>query len=373
MRRVLVLGGYGAFGARVAERLTRAGDIEVIVAGRSEQKARDLAGRLAGRTGGKVAGLRLDATAIAASDLGPIRPAVIVNASGPYQGQGYGLAKACIAAGVHYVDLADTRAFVTGIASLDEAARAAGVLVTSGASSVPAVSGAVLDACAPHLAVLESATIVVAPGNSFEPGRATAQSILSGLGQRIGGWGNTPSGGHGWQGLRRVRMPGLGGRWLGLVDTPDLDLFPRRYSGLRRVRVYAALEVGAFHLGVWGLSWLARWRLLRDPARLAGPLLAMHRRLTFLGSDRGGMTVALEGADHAGSPKRIQWHLIAGSGHGPYVPATPAVLVAKRLLAGTLAARGAMPCLGLFTLADFLAEVADLDIASGIDGAAGAS
>ena len=40
----------------------------------------------------------------------------------------------------------------------------------------------------------------------------------------------------------------------------------------------------------------------------------------------------------------------------------PSVILAKRLLAGTLTTRGAMPCLGLFTLEEFLAEVADLDI-----------
>ena len=38
----------------------------------------------------------------------------------------------------------------------------------------------------------------------------------------------------------------------------------------------------------------------------------------------------------------------------------------KRLLAGTLTMRGEMPCLGLFTLGEFLSEVADLDISAGI-------
>ena len=41
-------------------------------------------------------------------------------------------------------------------------------------------------------------------------------------------------------------------------------------------------------------------------------------------------------------------------------------LLAKRLLDGTLQTRGAMPCVGLFTLDDFLAEVADLDIEAGV-------
>jgi hypothetical protein len=167
---------------------------------------------------------------------------------------------------------------------------------------------------------------------------------------------------HGWQHLQRRTIPGLGARWLGACDTPDLDLLPPRYPGLRSVRVFAALEVGAFHLGLWGLSWLVRGGLLRKPERLAVPLLRLKHALRFLGSDVGGMAVTLEGTGRDGRPKRIDWRLIARRGHGPYIPAMPSVILAKRLLAGTVAQRGAMPCLGLFTLADFVAEVADLDI-----------
>jgi hypothetical protein len=138
-----------------------------------------------------------------------------------------------------------------------------------------------------------------------------------------------------------------------------------RYPGLQDVKVYAALEVGAFHLGLWGLSWLVRGGLMRRPQRLARPLLGIKRRLGFLGSDRGGMVVTLEGPGADGGRRRIVWHLVAGSGHGPYIPSTPAVLLAKRLLGDALTARGAVPCVGLFTLEEFLAEIADLEIATG--------
>jgi hypothetical protein len=46
------------------------------------------------------------------------------------------------------VDLADGRDFVCGIDVLDPQAKAAGVLLLSGASSVPALSSAVVDALA---------------------------------------------------------------------------------------------------------------------------------------------------------------------------------------------------------------------------------
>ena len=116
---------------------------------------------------------------------------------------------------------------------------------------------------------------------------------------------------HGWQRLQRLHIPGLGGRWLGACETPDLELFPRRYPGLRSVQVFAALEVGAFHLGLWGLSWMVRAGLLRRPERLAAPLLALKRAMRVLGSDVGGMAVTLKGASRSGGRKRIEWRLIA--------------------------------------------------------------
>jgi uncharacterized protein YbjT (DUF2867 family) len=363
--RVLVLGGYGAFGGLAAERLARV-PVEVLVAGRSLERAQDLASRLDAGARGKVSGIRLDAADVSPTLLGDMRPALVVNAVGPYQGQDYGLAQACIAAGVHYVDLADARGFVTGISALDAKARSAGVLVVSGASTVPAVSAAVLDAYAPRFASLSTVEAIIAPGNSFEPGLATAQSFLSTLGRPFAAAGKASGEPlHGWQGLKRRHLPGLGARWMSLCEVPDLDLLPGRYPGLGNVKVYAALEVGTFHLGLWGLSWLVRGGLVRRPERLAGVLLGLKRRLPFLGSDRGGMAMTIEGRDADGRPKRIDWRLVAGSGHGPYIPASPAVLLARRLLAGTLAIRGAAPCLGLFTLDEFLAEIADLDLVAG--------
>ena len=58
---------------------------------------------------------------------------------------GYDVAKACIAWGCHYIDLADGREFVDGISALDALARENNVLVVSGASSVPCLTSALVD------------------------------------------------------------------------------------------------------------------------------------------------------------------------------------------------------------------------------------
>jgi hypothetical protein len=363
----LLLGGYGAFGGRIAERLAKTPNLRLIIAGRSLERARSAADKLAsGRRDAIVVPAALDAAQVGERELRDLGATVLINASGPYQWQDYRLARACIAAGTHYIDLADARAFVLDITALDAEARRVGVLVVSGASTVPAVSGAVLDELVPQLASPASVEIVIAPGNSFDPGLATTQSILSTLGRPFPASNTIATARHGWQGLRRVTIPGLGARWLGACETPDLDLLPRRYPGLQDAKVFAALEIGTFHLGLWGMSWLVRAGLVRHPERLASPLLRLKHALGSLGTDVGGMMVTLAGVGHDGRTRRIIWRLIARRGHGPCIPGIPSVILTRQLLAGRLTRRGAMPCLGLFTLGDFLSEVGDLDVTAGI-------
>jgi hypothetical protein len=96
-------------------------------------------------------------------------------------------------------------------------------------------------------------------------------------------------------------------------------------------------------------------------------MLAAKRRLSMLGSDTGGMFVRVVGRDTQGASAAATWTLIARSGDGPYVPAMASVILAKRLVAGEGPPPGATPCFGLFSLADFEAEVAGLDITCSID------
>lgn len=369
MGRVVIVGGYGAFGAHAAGRLARDGGLEIVIAGRSLAKARDKAAELvAGGARARIEAAQLDATQTTAERLRELAPDVLINASGPFQAQDYSLAQSAIAAGCHYIDLADARRFVCDITRLDSDARAAKVCVISGASSVPGLSSAAVIEMAEDLHELDEVHIGISPGNSFDPGVATTASIVGAAGKPFavlvdGRWTRA----HVWQRLQRYRFPELGRRCMADVDVPDLDLLPAHFPQLRTVRFTAGLEVSLFHLGVWGLSWPARAGLLADPGRLAPFLLATKRRLSMLGSDRGGMFVRVAGRDRRGVRRQRAWHLVARSGHGPYVPAIPSVILAKRLLAGSGPPAGAMPCFGLFTLAEFEAEVADLDITCALD------
>lgn len=363
MGRVLIVGGYGAFGARAAERLAREPGFEIVIAGRSADKARIHAAALTATARANVRHAALDAASATAEAVRSLAPNVVINASGPFQQQDYALARACIAAGCHYIDLADARTFVTGIGSLDGAAKAAGVSVISGASSVPGLSSAAVRHMAEDLRRLDEVHIGISPGNSFDPGIATAASIIGQAGKPLGvRQGGRQITAHGWQRLHRHRFPEIGYRWMSTVDVPDLDLLPQHYPELATVRFSAGLEVGLFHLGLWGASWLARAGLVRSLAPLAAPMLAAKRRLSMLGSDTGGMFVRIVGVDDEGIARTRVWNLVARGGDGPHVPAMASVILAKQLIANEGPAPGARPCFGLFQLEDFEAEVGDLDI-----------
>ena len=82
------------------------------------------------------------------------------------------MARAAIKAGCNYLDLADGRAFVTGISRLDAEARAAGVSIISGASSLPALTSAVVDKYRGEFKRLDSIRIGITSG-ALIPGIAT--------------------------------------------------------------------------------------------------------------------------------------------------------------------------------------------------------
>ena len=363
LTRIVIVGGYGAFGWRAARLLSSDPSLGLVLAGRDPARATGAAVELQQTARSTVESAAFDASAATAHDVAALAPNVVINASGPFQRGTYALAQACIGAGCHYIDLADARGFVAGIPALDTLARNADVLVVSGASSVPGLSSAVVNRYAPEFSSLMSLDIGISPGNSFDPGVGTVESVLGGVGAPLamklgGGWRRV----HGWQGLRLQNFGEAGRRFVGYVDVPDLDLFAHHYPDLETIRFQAGLEVSLFHLGLWGGSWLVRGGLLQEPERFASRLLAAKKWLSFLGSNKGGMYVVMEGLDSAQQPKRLTWRLTARSGDGPYVPALASVALARRLASGTETRRGAMACFGLVTLDEFKQERDGLDI-----------
>ncbi len=357
MSRILVVGGYGNFGSVIARRLARESDFQVIVAGRSLEKARVLAQAVGAEA------CRCDIRDGLDGVLSAVRPDILVHTSGPFQGQGYEVAEACIRNKVHYIDLADCRAFVCGITRLDVEAREAGVLIVSGASTVPALTAALIDSYRDQFRELESVTYGIATAQRATPGLATLRGVLSYAGKPF----STLLDGRqsivfGWQDLHWRKFHELGWRTLANCDVPDLELFPARYPGLKTQRFYAGLELPVVQLSLWLLTWLVRVGLISNVGDFAEMLNRLARPLDAFGSDRSGFFLEIVGADAAGKSRRVVFDLVARSGHGPMIPCVPAIVTALRLGRGQIAERGATPCIGLVDRDALLEELTPLDI-----------
>jgi hypothetical protein len=361
---VLLVGAYGFFGRRLAQRLAGDARLELLLAGRDVKAAAALRRGLEPAAAASLSEMALDVQGEKLrATLAELAPAVLVNASGPYQGQDYRVPNACIACGVHYVDLADARDFVAGITALDAAARDAGVLVTSGASSVPALSCAVLDELTAGWREVRRIEIGISPGNRSERGLATVQAVLGWCGRPIPARGDDGRELFGWRGSWRHAYPApVGARLLSPCDVPDLVLLPARYPGTPQVVMGGGLELRALHRGLNLIAWLVQHGCLADAARHARWLKRGADALGALGSDAGAMHVQVSGIDSLGAPRQRLWHLVATRGDGPFVPTLAAACLVRGLASGALTARGAMPCLGLASLADFRAAAEGLAI-----------
>lgn len=364
--RVLVIGGYGFFGQRLAQLLAGVAGLEVVIAGRSAERAEALARRL-----GDAAAARVRATAsldVTAPDL-PLRlrqeaPDVVVLTSGPFQDQDHRVARACIATGRHYLDLADSRAFVTGIGDLNAEAAAAGVTVISGASSVPGLSSAAADRLCDGLLDVRRIDIGISPGNRTERGLATVQAILSYCGRRLPDVAGQPV--FGWSGSWVETYPApVGRRLLSPCDVPDLALLPGRYPGRPTVRFGAGLELHFLHRGMNLLAGLGRRGIVQDLSRHAAGLKWIADLFRTWGSNHGAMHVRVVGIDAHGVTVTRHWCLTATEGDGPFVPTLAACALIRKFQRGTALPRGAFPCVGLLTLEDFEAEAAGRHIAFG--------
>lgn len=353
---VLVLGGYGNFGKRISELLVRQ-NISVIICGRNRQKAEQLQKKLASPN----ADISIfDMHTELAAKLEELKPKVVINTCGPFQNQDYGAARTCIDQGIPYIDLADGRDYVNGIGELDDAAKKNGVIVISGASTVPALTSAVVEHFLGEFKQIDTLDFGIAPGQRAERGLATTQAILSYVGKQL-----KPCAGHpiryGWQDLHSVTYPKVGKRWMATCEVPDLDLLPKRY-GIGAIRFSAGMDVPLVHFGIWAMSWIVRIGLPLDLTKLAVPLLKISNLFDVFGSADGGMHVEMSGIGVDGKPLTKRWFILAYNSHGPYIPSVPAVVLAKRIIDGTLTDTGAYPCVGLMSLEDYLHELNHLEV-----------
>ena len=312
---------------------------------------------------------------------------LVINCVGPFQKTDYKIPILCAELGINYIDLADARSYVASFSSsLNEIAKANGVHLVTGVSTVPGISSAVCDylISRANLTSVERIEIGMSPGNKTPRGLATMESILGQAGKPFNRLLQDGSSQRvfGWQKLKRSSQedfhPKMENRkrWLSAINVPDVELLPKHIAKITNssmlpiLEFRAGLENPAMHLGLWSLSWLVRAGLIGDLSRTAKTLKLVSETAPFYqwsGSNTGGMFVKLEG--HSGSKqKNITWRLYAGNGEGVQIPATPAVLLTERMVQNKMKSGqmivepGAYNCLSMFSRQEFMDHVGFYEI-----------
>jgi len=321
--RVLIIGGYGEFGGRLAQLLLRDSH-DVLVAGRSIDKAQKYCNQYGGHP------VQLDITS-ELSNIATMGVDVVVDAAGPFQTYGsqsdaYRVAKFSLECGAHYLDLADDGNFIAGIESLEALAKQQKRFALSGASSTPAISGAAISALKKDFVTIEKLETTILPGSRAPQGYSVMHAILAQVGNAVpfwrnGGWVNCA----GWSEPVDKSVNVSIKRSANLIATADTLLFPKHFQA-RSVLFRAGLAVPLMHKALQFLGALRYCGFLPNLTRFIRPLRIAANCITPFGNNSGGMLVEVIGTSDRRDGKSFQhstWSLHAEPNQGPYVPAIP--------------------------------------------------
>jgi len=369
--KILILGGYGVFGGRLAELLSDIPELELVICGRNLPRAEAFCASYGGKA--CVRPLKLDRRDIA-EGLRAQSPDLVVDASGPFQDYGadrYKVITACIAAGIDYLDFADAADFVFGVTQFDTQAKAAGVFVLSGVSSFPVLTAAVLREMAKTMDI-----VAVEGGIAPSPyagiglnvmravvGYAGAPVKLRRSGRQAHGIGLAES-------MRfTIAVPGclpLRNVRFSLVDVPDLQVIPPEHETMTDIWMGAGPVPESLHRI---LNFLAKARALLGLPSLAplSPLFYTVLNWMRFGEHRGGMFVHARGITN-GKATQQSWHLLAEGDDGPYIPSMAIEAVIRKLMAGVRPSPGARPGTHALELGDYDAQFRGRTIFTGFRG-----
>jgi hypothetical protein len=347
--KILIIGGYGTFGGRLAQLLADDERLTLLIAGRSKQKAEAFCKQLTSKAN-KVP-LIFDRDGDVGSQIKEIAPTLVVDATGPFQIYGedpYRVIKACIANGVDYVDLADGTDFVKNISQFNEEAKAGNIFILSGVSSLPVLSAAVIRRLSRDSLKIHSIKAGIAPSPYAGVGLNVIRAISSYAGKRLQLVRNkqTTSAYALTETMRyTICQPGrlpLHNNLFSLVDVPDLKVLPDLWPGLDSIWMGAGPVPEILHRMLIGLSWLVRIRLLPSLLPFAS-LFHFVMNILRWGDHRGGMFVLIDGTDRDGKKIERSWHLVAEGNDGPFIPSMGVTALVKHLLTGKKPASGARP------------------------------
>lgn len=371
--KVLILGGYGTFGSRIARRLAASDGIHVSVGGRSASQAKDFAASLTPNA----VGMQVDINDITQlrSKLRENNIDTVIHTAGPFQQANYDVARCIIESNCNYIDLADARDYICNFHNLNDIAIRHNVVAVTGASSVPGISSALVDHIKPSFASIEAIDMGISPGNQTPRGVATVAAILSYAGKPITvtrnnaqavitGWSDTSP---------MTYPPPIGRRYISNCDIADLELFPSYYN-CPTVTFKAGLELPILQYATVAMAKLVSVGVISNLATYARPLKELSEYFKYFGSTAGAMHVRVRGVDANGNRMVHRVYLCAASRNnttlantseavaGPEIPCTPAVILAQMLATGKTLRAGAYPCLSLFKAEHVMESLAHVNV-----------
>ncbi|MGB5871372.1 MAG: DUF4166 domain-containing protein [Albidovulum sp.] len=365
--KILILGGYGVFGGRLATLLSDLAGSELVICGRDFAKAAAFCSAYQGQA--QVRPLKLDRNDIT-SALMAERPDLVVDASGPFQDYGdnrYRVVLACIDFGIDYLDFADGADFVFGVSQFDAAAKAAGIFVLSGVSSFPVLTAAVLHEMAKTMDIT-SVTGGIAPSPYAGIGLNVMRAVIGYAGGPVKLLRNgIPTQARGLTESMRftIAVPGrlpLKNIRFSLVDVPDLQVIPPQHPTLRDIWLGAGpLPESLLRI----LNLFAKARAAFGLPSLL-PLAGLFHKILNLfkfGEHRGGMFIRASGM-RDGRQIEQSWHLLAEGDDGPYIPSMAIEAIIRKAQAGARPDSGARPANRALDLADYEALFAQKSIFS---------
>ena len=354
------------FGSRLCRRLVQLDKLHLFLGGRDWKKLEATRGQLrAVKPDAKVDILAWTISGSSLQDLLYSRKLnLVVHLAGPFQGQDYMVANACLRAGVPYIDMADGREFVGMFSSLDASAQAKGISLITGASTVPGLSSAIIDAMLENFWHLEAIDYGICAGLRTGVGLATLKAVLGYCGKPY--WVLKDGKYVTVYGLGRARHHDfpepVNRRYVVDCDIPDNDLFPVRYPSLRRMDFGSCIDAPGLPRLLSLMSGCVRKGWVQDWNFIAPIIQPCMRAVKTLGSSHSGFFMRLEGQDQQRNPKEILFEILARDGSGLEIPVTPVILLMKKMLRGEGLPAGAYPCTGLFSLAEFQQELSSYPI-----------
>lgn len=370
--KILIIGGYGTFGGRIVELLESLTGLELIVAGRSLDKAKAFCASR-GKALASLTPQTFDRNGDIAAQLAQAKADIVVDASGPFQAYGagcYRVIEGCLEARVNYMDLADGSDFVAGVGAFNEQAKAAGIYILSGVSSFPVLTAAVVRRISADLSRVDSIRGGIAPSPFAGVGENVIRAIAGYSGQPVPLKTNGKIG-TGYpltQTLRyTIAPPGrvpLKNTLFSLVDVPDLRVLTDLWPEANSTWMGAGPVPEILHRALIALSWLVRWKWIKSLTPIA-PLMHFATNHLRWGEHRGGMFVEVAGTGRDGQSATRSWHLLAEGSDGPLIPSMAVEALIHRLLAGQKPASGARPATQDLELADYEALFANRTIYTG--------